>query len=97
MPVTQHAPSSVSYCAHQLTCVSCACPVSKRNPLLASHMATDTHVATQSTDVQVRMLSERRNTLIRLTLGVCNISEHDPDVPLILDLRPLAQASPVTQ
>ena len=42
------------------------------------------------------MLSERHDTLTRLTLRVCDISEHDPDYPLIFDLRPLAQASPLT-
>ena len=45
-------------------------------------------------DVQVRMLGERQSTLTSLTLRVCDFSEHDPDVPLIFDLRPLAQASP---
>lgn len=44
--------------------------------------------------MQVRMLSERQSTLTSLTLRVCDISEHDPDVPLIFDLQPLAQASP---
>ncbi|CAL5228321.1 g11430 [Coccomyxa viridis] len=39
----------------------------------------------------VRMLSERSSTLTRLTLQVCDISEFDSDVPLIFDLRPLAQ------
>ena len=46
-------------------------------------------------NVQVRMLSERHSTLTRLTLQVCDISEFDADVPLIFDLRPLAQASRV--
>ena len=39
------------------------------------------------------MLGERGSTLTSLTLRLCDISEHDPDVPLILDLSPLAQVS----
>ncbi|BDA46747.1 hypothetical protein COCOBI_09-2000 [Coccomyxa sp. Obi] len=41
----------------------------------------------------VRMLAERRSSLRRLTLRACDLTEHDPDVPLIFDLRPLAQAN----
>ena len=46
-------------------------------------------------NVQVQMLNERQSTLTRLTLRVCDTSEYDPDVPLIFDLQPLAQASAV--
>ena len=43
------------------------------------------------------MLSERHSTLTRLTLQACEISELDSDVPLIFDLRPLAQASQIAK
>ncbi|CAL8471360.1 g10902 [Coccomyxa elongata] len=39
----------------------------------------------------VRMLAERGSSLRRLTLRACVLTEHDPDVPLIFDLRPLAR------
>lgn len=39
------------------------------------------------------MLGERRGSLRRLTLRACDLTEHDPDVPLIFDLRPLAQVT----
>ena len=43
--------------------------------------------------LQVRMLGDRGSTLTSLTLRLCDISEHDPDVPLIFDLSPLGQVS----
>lgn len=39
------------------------------------------------------MLGARRSSLRRLTLRACDLTEHDPDVPLIFDLRPLAQVT----
>lgn len=45
--------------------------------------------------VQVRMLAERSSSLRRLTLRACDLTEHDPDVPLIFDLRPLAEVPPI--
>ncbi len=45
---------------------------------------------------QVRMLAERGSSLRRLTLRACVLTEHDPDVPLVFDLRPLARVRAIT-
>ncbi len=56
-------------------------------------MACDAFLTCAGACTQVRMLDERRGSLRRLTLRACDLTEHDPDVPLIFDLRPLAQVA----
>ena len=40
---------------------------------------------------QVAMLQARRGSLRSLALRACELMDHDPDMPLIFDLGPLAQ------
>lgn len=61
--------------------------------LVFVHMSCDALVTCAGECAQVRMLDERRGSLRRLTLRACDLTEHDPDVPLIFDLRSLAQVS----